>query len=105
MAKQMGINPYAGGSMGGVTFRKTQDGYVAQSKSSLDAERVLTAPEFAGSRCAGTGFANASRWVKHIRETLKPIFIQKFNYRRQHQDMLKIMQKITPKKTDYNTVR
>ena len=52
MAKQLGMVNFRG-SIGDMTYVKTEDGYHVRRKSSPDKARVLTNKSFEGSRVSG----------------------------------------------------
>ena len=60
MASQKGIIKLAG-TIGNITFYKTQDGYLAKEKTSLDATRIATDPNFVRTRENGVEFGHACR--------------------------------------------
>ena len=66
MAKQLGMVNFRG-SIGDMTYVKTEDGYHVRRKSSLDKARVLTDKKFAGSRRASTEFGAAATYGKLLR--------------------------------------
>ena len=60
MAQQKGIIKLAG-TIGNITFYKTQDGYLAKEKTSLDATRIATDPNFIRTRENGMEFGHAAK--------------------------------------------
>jgi hypothetical protein len=60
MAKQGGHHPLRG-TIGDISYRKTQDGYIGQQKSSLTRKRFLTDPAFENSRKASNEFGTAGK--------------------------------------------
>ncbi len=60
MARQKGIIKLAG-TIGDITFYKTQDGYLAKERTSLDATRIATDPNFIRTRENGAEFGHAAR--------------------------------------------
>lgn len=60
MAQQKGIIKLAG-TIGNITFYKTQDGYLAKEKTSLDATRIATDPNFVRTRENGMEFGHAAK--------------------------------------------
>ena|ERR1041384_5581456 len=69
MAKQVGP-VHLRGQIGGIVFFVGPDGAGAKGESGLTKERVMTAPEFKGSRRAGSAFGLAAKGGKLLRETL-----------------------------------
>jgi hypothetical protein len=65
MAKQSGR--LLRGTIGNITYRKTQDGHIAQAKTSLTRERVSTDPAFENSRGSSHEFGTASTGASILR--------------------------------------
>ncbi len=63
MARQKGIIKFEG-TLDEITFYKTQDGYLAKTKSGVSAERIATDPAFARLQtlqsCKGHDLANSN---------------------------------------------
>ena len=55
MAKQKGILKLDG-TIGGITFYKSQDGYLAREKGGVDGNRIATDPNFQRTRENGSEF-------------------------------------------------
>ncbi len=60
MARQSGIVPLKG-TIGNITFYKSQDGYLAREKGSLDAKRIASDPKFQRTRENGAEFSRAGK--------------------------------------------
>jgi len=69
MAQQLGVVNFRG-SIGDLTYVRTEDGYHVRRKSSLDKARVLTDKRFAGSRRASREFAAAANAGKVARQAV-----------------------------------
>jgi len=67
MAKQKGILKLKG-TMGDITFYKTQDGYMAREKGGLDKNRIMTDPAFKRTRENGMEFGTAGKGGQLIRK-------------------------------------
>jgi len=57
--------------MGNISFVKTQDGYIARQKSSIDASRIRTDPRFARTRENIAEFGRAGKASKLLRKALR----------------------------------
>ena len=66
MAKQTGILKLQG-SVGGFTFVKTQDGYIAKEKTSISAKRIASDPAFERTRENNAEFGRAGTAAKLLR--------------------------------------
>ncbi len=66
MAEQKGVLPLKG-TIGNLTFFKTQDGYMAKAKSEISKEKFASDPNFDRTRENMAEFANAVEAGKHIR--------------------------------------
>lgn len=60
MAKQKGIIKLDG-TIGGITFYKSQDGYLAREKGGVSAEKIATDPAFQRTRENGEEFGRAGK--------------------------------------------
>ena len=58
------------GTIGGITFYKTQDGFMAREKGSIDAKRIATDPSFQRTRENGSEFGAAGKAAKLLRNAL-----------------------------------
>jgi hypothetical protein len=70
MAKQLGVI-HLRGTIGDVTYRKTQNGHIAQKKTSLTKERVETDPAFANSRRSSHEFGTAAKGAGILRRVFR----------------------------------
>lgn len=70
MAKQKGILKLDG-TIGGITFYKSQDGYLAREKGGVDANRIATDPAFQRTRENGSEFGAAGKAGKVLRNSLR----------------------------------
>jgi hypothetical protein len=72
MAQQKGIIPLQG-TIGNITFYKSQDGFMAREKGSLDATRIATDPAFQRTRENGAEFGRAGKAGKYLRNALRQL--------------------------------
>src|SRR5690606_38256362 len=72
MARQKGIVKLRG-TIGTTTFYKSEDGYLAKKKSSLDAKRIATDPAFQKTREYATEFGRAAKSGKFLRTAISPL--------------------------------
>lgn len=72
MARQKGILKVEG-TIGDITFYKTQDGHLAKSKGGVSKERILTDPKFIRTRENGAEFGSAGLSGKLLRDNIRPI--------------------------------
>jgi len=72
MAKQKGILKLDG-TIGGITFYKSQDGYLAREKGGVDGNRIATDPNFQRTRENGSEFGRAGKAGKVLRNSLRVI--------------------------------
>jgi len=72
MARQKGLVKLDG-TLGGVTFYKTQDGYLAREKGGVDASRIANDPAFARTRENGSEFGSAANAGKVLRNAVRPL--------------------------------
>lgn len=70
MAQQKSILKLQG-TIGGITFYKSKDGYLAREKGGVDASRIANDPGFARTRENGAEFANAASAGKLLRDTVR----------------------------------
>ncbi|MDX2190776.1 MAG: hypothetical protein SFY32_13015 [Bacteroidota bacterium] len=70
MAIQKGIIKIEG-TVGGMTFYKTQDGHLVKEKSSISADKIANDPAFARTRENGAEFGEAAAAGKLIRDTFR----------------------------------
>jgi len=74
MAQQRGIIKLAG-TIGNITFYKTQDGYLAKEKTSLDATRIATDPNFVRTRENGAEFGHAAKVGAVLRMAFRTVIL------------------------------
>lgn len=70
MAKQKGIIKVKG-TIGDMTFYKSQDGYIVKEKTSLDGSRIATDPAFQRTRENGNEFGRAGKAGKILRNAIR----------------------------------
>ncbi len=78
MAKQVGIFQTRG-TVGNVTFRKTEEGYLLGMKSSLDKTKMEGNPPFDATREVNKDFTAASKGTKLIFDAMTPALRGKIN--------------------------
>lgn len=74
MAQQKGIIKIEG-TIGDLTFYKSQDGHLVKTKGGVSAERIATDPTFARTRENGTEFANAAKSGKLLRDAFRVMML------------------------------
>ena len=74
MARQKGIIKLKG-TIGDITFYKTQDGHLAREKGGIDANRIASDPAFQRTRENGSEFGRAGKAGKLLRTALRPLLI------------------------------
>lgn len=72
MAKQKGIIKLEG-TIGDITFFRTQDGYLAKEVTSVDANRIATDAAFERTRENNAEFGRAGKAVKLFRSAIRPL--------------------------------
>lgn len=72
MAKQKGIIKLKG-TIGDITFYKSQDGYLAREKGGIEADRIASDPAFARTRENGAEFGTAGKAGKLLRTALRSV--------------------------------
>ena len=72
MAKQSGILRLEG-TIGNITFYKSQDGFLAREKGGVDGERIASDPKFQRTRENGSEFGAAGKAGKVLRNSLRVI--------------------------------
>ncbi len=72
MARQKSILKLQG-TIGGISFYKSKDGYLAREKGGVDASRIANDPGFARTRENGAEFGNAASAGKLLRDTMRPL--------------------------------
>ena len=70
MAKQKGIIKLDG-TIGGITFYKSQDGYLAREKGGVSAEKIANDPAFQRTRENGEEFGRAGKAGKLLRNAIR----------------------------------
>lgn len=94
MARQKGIIKLKG-TIGDITFYKTQDGHLAREKGGIDASRIANDPAFQRTRENGSEFGRAGKAGKLLRTALRPLLINSADGRmvsRLTQRMVKVIQ-------------
>ncbi|WP_284653541.1 hypothetical protein [Flavobacterium terrisoli] len=94
MARQKGIIKLKG-TIGDITFYKTQDGHLAREKGGIDANRIANDPNFQRTRENGSEFGRAGKAGKLLRTALRPLLINSADSRmvsRLTQAMVKVIQ-------------
>lgn len=61
------------GTIGGITFYKSKDGYLAREKGGVSAERIATDPNFQRTRENGAEFGRAGKAGKVLRTSLRAL--------------------------------
>lgn len=74
MARQKGIIKLKG-SIGDISFYKTQDGFLAREKSGVDAERIANDPAFLRTRENGEEFKSTAAAGKMLRDAIRPLLM------------------------------
>jgi hypothetical protein len=72
MAQQKGIIKLDG-TIGGITFYKSQDGYLAREKGGVSADRIANDPNFQRTRENGAEFGRAGKAGKILRTSLRAL--------------------------------
>jgi len=94
MARQKGIIKLKG-TIGYITFYKTQDGYLAREKGGIDASRIASDPAFQRTRENGSEFGRAGKAGKLLRTAFRPLLLNSADGRmvsRLTQRMVKVIQ-------------
>ena len=74
MAKQKGILKIEG-TIGGMTFYKSQDGHLVREKGGVSGERIANDPAFVRTRENGEEFGAAGTAGKLMRDTLRSLMM------------------------------
>lgn len=74
MARQKGIIKLKG-TIGDITFYKTQDGHLAREKGGIDANRIKNDPAFQRTRENGAEFGRAGKAGKLLRNSLRALLL------------------------------
>ena len=94
MARQKGIIKLKG-TIGDITFYKTQDGHLAREKGGIDASRIANDPAFQRTRENGSEFGRAGKAGKLLRIAFRGALINSSDSRmvsRLTQRMIKVIQ-------------
>ena len=94
MARQKGIIKLKG-TIGDITFYKTQDGHLAREKGGIDASRIKNDPAFQRTRENGSEFGRAGKAGKILRTALRALLLNSADGRmvsRLTQQMVKVIQ-------------
>ncbi|MBC5842645.1 hypothetical protein H8R23_14620 [Flavobacterium sp. F-380] len=94
MARQTGIIKLKG-TIGDITFYKTQDGHLAREKGGIDANRIANDPAFQRTRENGAEFGRAGKAGKTLRTALRTMLLNSADSRmvsRLTQRMVKVIQ-------------
>ena len=94
MAKQKGIIKLEG-TIGEITFYKSQDGYLARDKGGIPADRLATDPAFQRTRENGAEFGAAGKAGKVLRNAIRALLQNSADSRmvsRLTQEMVKVIQ-------------
>ena len=94
MAKQSGLIKLKG-TMGGITFYKSQDGYLAREKGGVDAARIASDPSFQRTRENGAEFGAAGKAGRILRTAFRSILLNSADNRmvsRLTTEMVKVIQ-------------
>jgi hypothetical protein len=94
MARQKGIIKLKG-TIGDITFYKTQDGHLAREKGGIDASRIASDPAFQRTRENGAEFGRAGNAGKVLRTSLRALLLNSADARmvsRLTQRMIKVIQ-------------
>jgi hypothetical protein len=94
MARQKGIIKLKG-TIGDITFYKTQDGHLAREKGGIDASRIASDPAFQRTRENGSEFGRAGKAGKVLRTALRALLLNSADGRmvsRLTQQMVKVIQ-------------
>lgn len=94
MAKQKGIIKLKG-TIGDITFYKSENGYLAREKGGIDANRIANDPAFQRTRENGSEFGRAGKAGKMLRTALRAVLINSADSKmvsRLTQQMVKVIQ-------------
>lgn len=72
MARQSGIIKLKG-TIGDITFYKSQDGYLARQKGGVDRNRIMTDPKFQRTRENASEFGRAGKASKALCTAIRPV--------------------------------
>ena len=94
MARQKSIIKLDG-TIGGITFYKSKDGYLAREKGGVSAERIKNDPTFQRTRENGSEFGRAGDSGKVLRNAIRPLLLRASDSRmvsRLTKEMVKVIQ-------------
>lgn len=94
MGRQEGVIKLSG-QVGGLTFYKTGDGFMARLKGGINPDRIKHDPAFERTRENGAEFGKAGQAGKLVRTALRPLILNSADKRmagRLTRDMLKVIQ-------------
>jgi len=94
MARQKGIIKLKG-TIGDITFYKSQDGYLAREKGGIEASRIANDPAFQRTRENGAEFGRAGKAGRLLRTAIRPLLLNSADSRmvgRLTQRMVKVIQ-------------
>ena len=94
MARQKSIIKLDG-TIGGITFYKSKDGYLAREKGGVSADRIKNDPAFQRTRENGSEFGRAGNAGKVLRNSIRPLLQKASDSRmvsRLTQQMVKVIQ-------------
>ena len=94
MARQKSIIKLDG-TIGGITFYKSKDGYLAREKGGVSAERIKNDPTFQRTRENGSEFGRAGNSGKVLRNAIRPLLLRASDSRmvsRLTKEMVKVIQ-------------
>ena len=72
MAEQDGILKIKG-TLGGITFYKSKDGYLVREKGGISKKRMANDPAFKRTRENGNEFGTSGKYGKYLRNAIRPI--------------------------------
>ena len=101
MARQRSIIKLKG-TMNGITFYKSMDGYLAREKGGVEASRIATDPAFVRTRENGAEFGNSVMAGKLLRNTVRGMSMNTADSRMSTR-LTKVMSRI--KNMDTNSIR
>lgn len=94
MAQQKGILPVSG-TIGNLTFYKSQDGFLVRGKGGIDGQRMATDPAFQRTRENGAEFGRAGKAGKILRNAVRGLTLNAADSRmtsRLTREMVKVIQ-------------
>jgi len=97
MARQNGIINFTG-KMGGVSFYKSKDGYLARKSEGVSKETIKNDPAFQRTRENGSEFGRAGKAGRLLRTSVRPLLLKAADSRvtsRMTREMLKVVKSDT----------